>query len=75
VQSALIRPYHPNLKINPFERYRVADYGDIPVNPLSIEDTFRRVEAAIEELLVTDVRPICVGGDQVLTWDPIPPRH
>jgi guanidinopropionase len=63
VQSALIRPYHPNLQINPFERYRIADYGDIPVNPLSIEDTFKRVEVAIEEMLIHDVRPMCVGGD------------
>jgi guanidinopropionase len=63
VQSALIRPYHPNLKTNPFDRYRIADYGDIPVNPLSIEDTFQRIEVAIEELLVHGVRPICVGGD------------
>ncbi len=47
VQSALIRPYHPNLKVNPFDRYRIADYGDIPVNPLSIQDTFQRIEAAI----------------------------
>jgi agmatinase len=67
VQSALIRPYHPNLKINPFDHYRIADYGDIPVNPLSIEDTFRRVETAIEELLLHSVRPICVGGDHSIT--------
>ncbi|HXH10421.1 MAG TPA: agmatinase [Alphaproteobacteria bacterium] len=63
VQSALIRPYHPTLRINPFERYRIADYGDISVNPLSIEDSFRRIEVAIDELLVHGVRPISVGGD------------
>jgi agmatinase len=63
VQSALIRPYHPNLKVNPFDRCRVADFGDLSVNPLSIEDTFRRVEGAIDDLLVHRVRPICVGGD------------
>jgi agmatinase len=63
VQSALIRPYHPNLKINPFDHHRVADFGDISVNPLSIEDTFRRVEGAIDDLLQHGVRPICVGGD------------
>jgi len=63
VQSALIRPYHPNLRINPFERYRIADYGDISVNPLSIEDSFRRIEVAIDALLDHGVRPISVGGD------------
>jgi agmatinase len=63
VQSALIRPYHPNLRLNPFDHYRIADYGDISVNPLSIEDTFRRIEGAIDELLAHRVRPISVGGD------------
>ncbi|MBI3326087.1 MAG: agmatinase [Nitrospinae bacterium] len=63
VQSALIRPYNPMLKLNPFDRYRIADYGDLPVNPLSIEDTFRRIEGGIDELLAHDVRPVCVGGD------------
>jgi guanidinopropionase len=63
VQSALIRPYHPNLQVNPFTRYRIADYGDIPVNPLSIQDTFQRIEVGIEELLVHGVRPLSVGGD------------
>lgn len=63
VQSALIRPYHPNLQVNPFDRYRIADYGDISVNPLSIEDTFRRIELGIDALLEHRVRPISVGGD------------
>ena len=63
VQSALIRPYHPQLKLNPFDRYRIADYGDLPVNPLSIQDTFQRIETAIADLLAHGVRPVCVGGD------------
>ena len=63
VQSALIRPYHPNLKLNPFNRQRIADYGDLPINPLSIQDTFQRIEAALDELLAHGVRPVCVGGD------------
>jgi len=42
-QSVLIRPWNPVLQVNPFEKFRVADYGDFSVNPLSIEDTFARV--------------------------------
>ena len=67
VQSALIRPYHPNLKVNPFDRHRIADYGDIAVNPLSIQDSFQRIEVAIDELLAHGVRPVCVGGDHSIT--------
>jgi len=51
VQSAIIRPWNPVLKLNPFERYRIADFGDLPVNPLSIEDTFRRIEQGIAPVL------------------------
>jgi arginase family enzyme len=46
-QSAIIRPYHPVLDLSPFERLRVADYGDLSVNPISIEDTFHRITAGL----------------------------
>lgn len=62
-QSALIRPYNPALEINPFTRRRIADYGDLPVNPLSIEDSFRRIETGIRTLLDAGVIPLSVGGD------------
>src|ERR1700724_3951807 len=40
MQSAIIRPWNPVLRVNPFAKHRVADFGDLSVNPLSIEDTF-----------------------------------
>ncbi len=63
VQSAMIRPYNPVLKINPFERLRIGDFGDLPVNPLSIEETYRLVQGGLKALLDAGVIPICVGGD------------
>ncbi len=62
-QSALIRPYNPALGVNPFIRKRTADYGDLPVNPLSIDDSFRRIETGIRTLLEAGVIPLSVGGD------------
>jgi len=56
-------PWNPVLNVNPFSKYRVADFGDLPVNPLSIEDTFRRIEHGIDPLLGAGVRCVCVGGD------------
>ena len=50
-QSVLIRPWNPELQLNPFAKYRIADYGDLSVNPLSIQDTFQRVEQQMEPLL------------------------
>lgn len=63
VQSAMIRPYNPVLDVSPFERLRVADYGDLPVNPLSIEDTYRRITAGLKHVLDAEAIPLCVGGD------------
>ncbi|MGC2400059.1 MAG: agmatinase [Acidobacteriaceae bacterium] len=62
-QSAIIRPYHPVLDLSPFERLRVADYGDLPVNPVSIEDTFAKIAAGLAPVLEAGTVPICVGGD------------
>jgi len=62
-QSALIRAYNPALKINPFEKLRIADYGDLPVNPLSIEETYRLIQDGLKPLVDAGAVPICVGGD------------
>jgi len=66
-QSAIIRPWNPVLKVNPFAKYRIADYGDFTVNPLSIEDTFQRVEKQMEPLLDAGTRCVSVGGDHSLS--------
>lgn len=62
-QSAIIRPYNPALGVSPFERLRVADYGDLSVNPLSIDDTYRRIAEGLKAILDAETIPICVGGD------------
>jgi agmatinase len=66
-QSAIIRPWNPVLGVNPFAKRRTADFGDLPVNPLSIEDTFRRIERAVQPLLDGEVRCVCVGGDHSIS--------
>ncbi len=67
VQSAIIRPWNPVLKVNPFAKYRVADFGDLPVNPLSIEDTFQRIERGLTPVLDAGARTVCVGGDHSIS--------
>ena len=66
-QSAIIRPWNPVLEVNPFAKRRTADFGDLPVNPLSIEDTFRRIERTVQPLLDGEVRCVCVGGDHSIS--------
>jgi agmatinase len=62
-QSAMIRPYNPVLEVSPFERLRVADYGDLSVNPVSIEDTYARITAGLKPVLDAGAIPMSVGGD------------
>jgi agmatinase len=66
-QSAIIRPWNPVLDVNPFEKYRVADYGDFSVNPLSIEDSFARVQKQAEQVLDAGARCVSIGGDHSLS--------
>jgi agmatinase len=63
VQSAMIRPWNPVLKVNPFEKWRIADLGDLSINPLSIEDTYRRITEQLGDILSVGAHPVCVGGD------------
>ena len=67
VQSAIIRPWNPVLNVNPFAKYRIADFGDLSVNPLSIEDTFRRIEQGLAPVLAAGARTACVGGDHSIS--------
>ena len=66
-QSVLIRPWNPVLKINPFAKFRIADFGDFSVNPLSIQDTFQRIEGQMQPLLDAGTRCAAVGGDHSIS--------
>ena len=62
-QSCMIRPWNPVLNVDPFSRWRIADYGDLSINPLSIEDTFSRITSQLNQVLGEGARALCVGGD------------
>jgi agmatinase len=65
--SRLIRPYNPALGVRPFDVLRVADAGDVDVNPLDIEDTHLRMERALDPIVAAGAVPICVGGDHSIS--------
>ncbi|HEU5321558.1 MAG TPA: agmatinase, partial [Methylomirabilota bacterium] len=66
-QSSLIRPWHPVLKVHPFERLRVADCGDVDVVPIAIERTFEAVTRRVDEVTAAGAVPVSVGGDHSVT--------
>ena len=54
--------------MNPFKKLRVADYGDIDVNPLSIEDTFKRITHGTQNIIEANTRPFAIGGDHSISF-------
>jgi agmatinase len=62
-QSAIIRPWNPVLNLNPFAHWRIADYGDLSINPLSLDDTYDRITNQLNEVADAGARALCVGGD------------
>jgi agmatinase len=66
-QSSLIRPWHPVLKVHPFERLRVADVGDVDVVPISIERTFEAITQRIGAITAAGAIPLSMGGDHSIT--------
>jgi len=65
--SALLRPYNASQKVNVFERCTVIDYGDLPVVPGLIEDSYARMEEGLAPLVDAGVVPVGLGGDHSVT--------
>jgi agmatinase len=65
--SSLIRPWNPVLEVSPFDHLRIADYGDVDVAPISIDETFAAIERDVGALVAANVIPLAVGGDHSTT--------
>ena len=61
--SALLRPYNPELDVRIFDWVHGVDYGDSPVAPGFIEDSYARMQAHLEPLHYAGIVPIGLGGD------------
>ena len=61
--SRLLRPYNPAQGVNIFDHLSVIDYGDVPVAPGFIEDSYRRIVDGLRPIHQAGVVPIGVGGD------------
>ena len=65
--SALLRHHNEVLNVSIFDHCAVVDYGDLPVNPGYIEDSYKMIEDGILPILEADVFPIMLGGDHSVT--------
>ncbi|MCM8747395.1 agmatinase [Thermomicrobium sp. CFH 73360] len=65
--SAMLRTYHPSLDVDVYEVLSVIDYGDLPVVPGYIEDSYERIESGLRPLFDRDIVPLVIGGDHSIT--------
>jgi agmatinase len=61
--SHLLRRYNPSLDVEIFDYLSVIDYGDVPVVPGYIEESYRRIAERLEPIHRAGVVPIVLGGD------------
>ncbi|HEX6711406.1 MAG TPA: agmatinase [Rubrobacter sp.] len=61
--SHLLRRYNPSLGVAIFDHLSVIDYGDVPVVPGYIEESYRRIADGLGPIHRAAVVPIVLGGD------------
>ena len=61
--SHLLRRYNPSLDVVIFDHLSVVDYGDVPVVPGYVEESYRRIAEGLEPIHRAGVVPIVLGGD------------
>lgn len=65
--SSLVRRVHPVTFQSPYDLARVGDLGDVPVNPVDVQDTLALIEAWYRALHASKVMPLTAGGDHLTT--------
>jgi guanidinobutyrase / D-arginase len=64
--SKLLRPYHPELDVHPWEVHQVADAGDLGVNPFDLREAVATVAAGARATLQRADRLVVLGGDHTV---------
>lgn len=66
-QSRPIKPVNFHTKATPYEIARIADLGDVPVHPLSLEQSFETIVSWFNQIKDAGVRPLVLGGDHTVS--------
>jgi guanidinopropionase len=66
--SSLMRLVNYGTLVAPYELCACADLGDVPVNPVDVPDTLRRIEAMLSHLHQGGVTPLSIGGDHIVSY-------
>ena len=65
--SLMLWGHNPSMQVTPLDDLLVVDYGDISVNPTSIEKTMASITNATDEILKSGTTVIAIGGDHSIT--------
>jgi len=66
--SSLMRLVNYGTLVAPYDLCACADVGDVPVNPIDVQDTLRRIEAEMTSLHQGGVTPLSIGGDHIISY-------
>ena len=66
-QSSLVRRVHHVTGISPFDLARVADCGDVPVNPLDLNETLDNITRFMADVRRAGAIPLTAGGDHLIS--------
>ena len=66
-ESVMLRPYNMATRAAPFESLRVADLGDIPINPYSLLKSIDIITSSYDRILESGCKPLSLGGDHTIT--------
>jgi guanidinopropionase len=66
--SSLMRLVNYGTLVAPYDLCACADVGDVPVNPIDVQDTLRRIEAEVSYLHQGGVTPLSIGGDHIVSY-------
>lgn len=66
-QSSLVRRVHHATLASPFDRIRVADCGDAPVNPVDPAASIELITGFYEGIRDAGTVPLTAGGDHLIT--------
>ncbi|WP_210483228.1 agmatinase [Microvirga antarctica] len=66
--SSLMRLVNDGTLVAPYDLCVCADIGDIPVNPINVEDTLGRIDRFIHDLHQAGITPLSIGGDHLVSY-------
>jgi guanidinopropionase len=66
-QSSLVRRVHHVTGVSPFDLGRVADCGDVPVNPLDLNETLESITRFMTDVRRAGALPLTAGGDHLIS--------